>query len=301
MRWKAILGLLFALLVLVLLVIYWFVPLDSSEFFVKSTSANFSLSNNTDMQFYPNMRFPNPEISYKIGACTLQKKEDMERAFDMLAEATALSFYPVSLNEGVSISCDSKNKVEGGLFIAGEGGPTNISQAGEFNVIFHGTILLIKDSSCTNPNVALHELLHVLGFKHSENRNNIMYNISKCKQTMGEDIVNLINDLYSLPSQPDLLFENVSAKMNGRYLNTNLTVRNYGLKDAEGSQVRIYADGKLIKEVDINPIDVGYGRSISLSNVFVSQLNVEELDFEIYAAFQELNKENNKIKLQIKR
>jgi len=301
MNWKAIFGFIFLLIVVGLLIVYWFIPLDSSEFFVKNRETNFSLDSNSDMQFYSNMRFPEPEISYKIDDCTLQKQDDMERAFDIVENLTILNFYPVSSNEEISVTCSSDNRIEEGMFIAGEGGPTNITQGGNFNVIFHGIILLIKDSKCADPNVALHELFHVLGFNHSENPNNLMYYVSKCHQEISDDMVDLINELYSVPSYADLSFENVSATMNGKYLNTNFTIRNYGLKDVTSSQVKIYADGKNIKTVDLKPINIGYGRSIALSNVFITQLSVNELEFIIETSFPELDKENNKIILEIKK
>ena len=300
MNWKAIFGFIFLLIVVSLLIVYWFIPLDSSEFFVKNRETNFSLGSNSSMQFYSNMRFPTSEISYKIYDCPLQKQDDMKRGFAIVENLTILDFYPVSSNEEISITCSSENRMEEGMFIAGEGGPTNITQGGNFNVIFHGTILLIKDSKCANPNVAMHELFHVLGFNHSDNKNNLMYYVSKCYQEISDDMVELINELYSIPSYADLSFENVSAIMNGKYLNTNFTVRNYGFKDSTSSQVKIYADGKNIKTVDLKSVDIGYGRSISLQNVFVTQLSVDELEFIIETSFPELDKENNKIILEIK-
>lgn len=301
MGWKAMLGLIFFIIVVGLLISYWFIPWKSSEFFIKSGNTNFSTSNDSEMQFYSNMRFPTSEISYKIDeSCTLQKKDDMERGFEIIENLTLLSFYLVNSNEEISVTCSSKNIREGDMFVAGEGGPTNISQAGNFNVIFTGMILLIKDSKCPKPNVAMHELFHVLGFKHSSNPNNIMYNFSRCDQEISQDMINLINELYSYPTYPDLVFEDVSASMNGRYLDLNLTVRNYGLKDAEASSVKIYADGKSIKEVELKPVEIGYGRSVYLSNLFISQLNVETIIVEIKTVFQELDKENNKIILQIR-
>lgn len=301
MRWKTILGFIFLLIVVILLVFYWFIPLDSTEFLIKTRATNFSLDNNSDMQFYANMRFPEPRISYKIDDCTLQKQDDMERAFNILENLTILDFYSVSSNEEISVTCSSNNIIEEGMFIAGEGGPTNITQGDDFNVIFRGTILLIKDSKCTDPNVALHELFHVLGFNHSENSNNIMYYVSKCRQEISSDMIELINELYSIPSYADLSFEDVSATMSGKYLNTNFTIRNYGLKDTTSSQVKIYADGKNIKTVDLKSVNIGYGRSISLQNIFVTQLNVKELEFVIETNFPELDKENNKIILEIKK
>jgi len=299
MNWKAIFGFIFLFVVVILLAVYWFVPLDSTEFLIKTRETNFSLGNDSNMQFYPNMRFPEPRISYRIGDCTLQKKEDMENAFDIVEDLTILDFYPVSSDEEISITCSSNNKIEEGMFIAGEGGPTNITRGGEFNVIFEGSILLIKDSACSTPNIALHELFHVLGFNHSENSNNLMYYVSKCRQEISDDMIELIDELYSVPSYADLSFEDISAKMNGRYLNTNFT--NYGLKDSTSGKIKIYADDKEIKSMDVDPMDIGYGRSISLSNLFVTQLNVDKLEFLIETSFPELDKENNKVILEIKK
>jgi len=301
MNWKAIFGFIFLFVVVILLAVYWFVPLDSTEFLIKTRETNFSLGNDSNMQFYPNMRFPEPRISYRIGDCTLQKKEDMENAFDIVEDLTILDFYPVSSDEEISITCSSNNKIEEGMFIAGEGGPTNITRGGEFNVIFEGSILLIKDSACSTPNIALHELFHVLGFNHSENSNNLMYYVSKCRQEISDDMIELIDELYSVPSYADLSFEDISAKMNGRYLNTNFTIRNYGLKDSTSGKIKIYADDKEIKSMDVDPMDIGYGRSISLSNLFVTQLNVDKLEFLIETSFPELDKENNKVILEIKK
>ena len=50
-----------------------------------------------------------------------------------------------------------------------------------------------------------------------------MYEISRCDQTIGEDIISFINEIYSIPSSPDLLFENATALMHGKYLDINLT------------------------------------------------------------------------------
>ena len=140
---KIILGLIFFLLVVGLLVVYWVLPGNLN--FGSGRSANFSISNElVEMQFYPNMRFPTSEISYNILDCSLQKEDEMEYAFEILSDETNVDFYPVEENAEISVTCEEGNKVEGGLFIAGEGGPTNITKAGEFSVIVAGKILLIR-------------------------------------------------------------------------------------------------------------------------------------------------------------
>ena len=297
---KIFFGFLFFLLVVALLFIYWFFPLGGVvNFDFKPKNYNFSV-NGEDMQFYSKMRFKEPEISYKIIQCPIKKKNDIEYAFEIVSNKTRLSFYPVSYGESISITCDSSAMVEGGLFIAGEGGPTNITKTENFNVILNGKILLIRESDCERPNIAIHELFHVLGFKHSSNLNNIMYNISKCEQVIGEDNINLLEELYSIPSYPDLAFENISSSMRSRYLDTNISIKNNGLQKSGPAKIIIYADEKNIKEIELKPIDIGYGITISLTNIFINKLNVDKLEYMIDSKFDELDKENNRAILEIK-
>ena len=283
-----------------LLVVYWFIPYNTIDFGASSGNYNFNLENNNDttgMQFYKNMRFPEKRISYKIEDCNIQKLNELEEAFNIIAESTILEFYKVDFDEEISVSCDSDIKIEGKMFIAGEGGPTNITQLEKYNLILHGQILLIKNSDCLRPNVATHELLHVLGFDHSENPNNIMYPISKCKQVIGNDTLDLINELYSIPSYPDLVFENVSAVMHGKYLDANLSIRNNGFQTSSVSQILIYADDKFVEAVNLEELEPGHGKAILLTNHRVLKLNINELEFVIDTEFEELDKENNKLNL----
>jgi len=300
---KILLGI-FTILLVAMLILYWFVPYGKiTDFSMGERNYNFTLDNYGEkgMQFYKNLRYQYPEISYTIGDCNLQKQQDMEIAFQMIKDTTMLSFNEIENNGEIQITCDNKDKREGHFFIAGEGGPTNISQTINFNIISKGEILLIKDSQCENPNVALHELLHALGFAHSSNKNNIMYNYSKCSQTMGEDIPTLINELYSIQSVPDLTFEGVNASMNGKYLNTNISIRNQGLIESQEARLKIYMDNKEIRDMDLGQIDFGGGTLIILTNIWIAQLNVNELKYEIIYNYAELNKDNNLFSLKIKK
>jgi len=302
MGWKTFLGSVFFLFVIISIGVYWFFPFDEIDFVKSNGNTNFTLPDSTSnkMQFYENMRFPEPKISYKIDNCPIKRKYDMIEAFSILSNKTILNFYEVASNEEITVYCEEQQKYSEGLFIAGEGGPTNITSSGEFNTITHGKILLLKDSDCTSPNIAIHELLHVLGFEHSQNKNNILYNISKCDQEISTDIIELLNKLYSINSYADLALEDVTAKMNGRYLDTNVSVRNNGFKDSEKAKLFIYADGELIKEMEIMPLSTGYGRIFTFSNILINQFDVKELEYSIDADFSELDKKNNKIKLEIK-
>lgn len=296
-----IFSLIFILFAIGILAVYYFYPFTSLEFVGEIKNSNFSLGDNENMQFYSNMRYPNSDISYNIQRCTLKKENDMELALKIIENKTTLNFYPVSNNEEIFVTCDETEKIEDRLFIAGEGGPVNITQTELFNVIFHGKILLIKESDCPELNIAIHELLHALGFAHSFNQNNIMYNVTNCKQTIGDDIINLIDKIYSVQSLPDLSFLNVSATIDGRYLNTKISIRNNGLKKAEKFNLEIYSEDKLVKKFEIDEIDIGYGRKIALENVWVSKMSVDELTYVINSQYEELGKENNKITLKVNR
>lgn len=306
MGWKAVFAYLTGLLMIGLLIFYWIVPLQNIDFGQWSNNGSYNFSINSSnatsiaMQFYPNLRYSSPDISYNIINCSLQRRGDMETAMSILENLTVLKFYPVSSNEQISIACDYSAQIaEGqpGFFVAGEGGPTNITESGMFNVINHGSVLLLKDSSCPEPNVAIHELLHALGFNHSKNPNNVMYPVSSCYQTIGQDIPDLINQLYSYPSLPDLAFENVSAAMNGPSLNMNFTVRNEGLVPSPGAEVDVYANNKSVYTVQFNHLGIGEGRRIFVTNVFLLQKNINQLKFVINSNFEELNKSNNEVLL----
>jgi len=291
------------LLFFLLLVSAWlFLPYQTGRFERVSGNTNFSLYEygKEEMQFYKNMRFPDSRISYKMDNCPLQKANDMERSFEKISEITPLAFYQTNKDEEILITCKERTVIEGNLFIAGEGGPTKIIPGENFNVILNGEILLLRNSDCPEPNVGTHELLHVLGFNHSNNPNNLMYPVSKCGQIIGEDIIELLNQLYSIPSYPDLSISDVEAIMHGRYINLNFSIQNQGLKDSKSNEINIYADNRIIKTLDIKPLEIGQGMVISLTNLGVTQVSFNELKIEINSAYEELDTKNNVALLKIK-
>jgi hypothetical protein len=301
MGWTKVISVMFTFILIGMLIFYWFVPYGSIDFGIKDKNYNFSIDSTDEsgMQFYKNLRYQYPEISYEIVDCPLQKRDNMLEAFNLVSENTMLTFQSSTNNPEIGVSCDSTTRINDGFFIAGEGGPVNITQTTNYNMISYGTVLLLKESSCGTPNIATHELLHALGFGHSSNQNNIMYNYSKCSQTVSPDIYNLINEIYSIESLPDLAFENVSANMHGKYLDTNVSIRNQGIINAVEINLKIYADNKLIKTFEIEEIDYGEGKKILLTNLWISKININELKYLLEYNYQELDKQNNQIILEI--
>lgn len=297
---KRVLIIVAVFVMLMLMMVYWFVPVNWFDFKNSSRNYNFTIDNSGKINsFYENLRFPTTNISYSINqVCDLNKKYDMTRAFEIISNNTILNFYPAKFNESIAITCEDKIiKDESGLFVAGEGGPTKIVVAGDYNVIKKGEILLIKNSDCPNPNIAVHELLHVLGFNHSENSNNIMYPVTKCEQQVSQDIYDKINNLYSEEPYVDLVIENVSATMNGKYLDANISIKNMGIIDSDAFKIKIYSDGSLVKEIDSDPMEIGHGILLRMTNVWVNKLNIDEIEFVLETSQLESNKENNKVKI----
>lgn len=287
-----------------LLAYYWLLPFNSLEFIPNGGNFNFSLNSSVpmDMLFYPNLRYASPDISYNIdmSLCTLQKQDDMVKAFGIIQNLTTLKFSQTDFNPDIQVTCDSKVVVDANYFVAGEGGPSKITKSGDLNVIDNGEILLLRDSNCPNPNIAIHELLHALGFNHSINSNNIMYPVTNCRQTIGDDIPALINTLYSVPSYSDLSFENVSAAIHGRYLDTNFTIVNHGLIKSGTSEVIISGDGNEINREAIQPLDVGTGIIFTSQNILLKDPNISELEYNLQSDFNEISKANNQLALKIK-
>ena len=297
------------LLVIVMLIIYYLEPFSQQTFLAKNNDGNTNFSLGLDigttpdevMQFYPNMRYQDKRISYKINEqCSLAKKEDAIRALNILENKTILEFYPVLDNEEISIACEERSRPseDKSFFVAGEGGPTNITSAGLFNIIHKGEILLIRKTNCAEPNIALHEFMHALGFEHSENPNNIMYEISNCDQKLGEDSIKFIDRIYSIPSQPDLIIKTLSAETHSRYLDFQIEIQNQGLAPSGEAEIVVYSNGDEIKSFPLEPIDVGYGRNITYENIFTI-ITPKELEFVIATNFEEINKKNNKKELTI--
>lgn len=76
MRWNAIFTGILSVLFIASLFLYWIFPSEIIEFNLER-NPNFNLNESfkVEMQFYENMRFPTPQISYMIeDNCSLEKK-----------------------------------------------------------------------------------------------------------------------------------------------------------------------------------------------------------------------------------
>lgn len=257
-------------------------------------------SYNGSLQFYPNMRFPEKSLTYSIdAACSQEKKDRMIQAFFRLENETPIIFYSASIGN-VLVNCrETEAPKNGDTFIAGEGGAKTIIKTDKFNIIEQGEILLLYQKACNNYNVELHELLHVLGFKHSDNKESLMYNISECNQRLTQDIVDELKKLYSVKELPDLHITNVSASKHSAYLisylDFSLDVKNQGLAKAENVILEIYSSNSKIEEFNLETINYGEGKYFKAKNI---KFSGDKVSFLVRTS-EELDLSNNRVDLAI--
>lgn len=254
-------------------------------------------------QFYPNMRFYQKEIGYNFAnECDDLKKESVRKAFSIIGERTIISFSENAGIDGVSVVCSRivPKAEDEGHFVAGEGGPTKILNASVFYIIKEAQIELYRNEKCETPNIALHEILHALGFDHNSNENSILYPITSCNQEVDDSLINSINSLYGIESLPDVSISKVDLNKTGRYLNFEIFLSNQGLNDYGESRLFVQADGKQIGEFKIDEIEVGHSKIFSVTNLRISnEAKIVSFEVESSLSRNERSKDNNKVSINI--
>lgn len=254
------------------------------------------------IQFYPNMRYKDRVISYSISNnCDAERKNDAEKAFSFISEKTVLDFNGAADWEAeIRILCSdvSPKPEEEGHFVAGEGGPSEIINTTNYAVILSGKVSLFRANDCDKPNVAIHEILHALGFNHVDNPNNVMYPLTKCNQEIDSSIISEIDRIYKEDSLPDLAVEKVSANKTGIYLSFDISITNLGLKGSDSSKLIIKAEDEIIKEYELEKIDIGTKKMLTVVNLKIPR-STEYISFEIISSEKELDSTNNKARMKL--
>ena len=251
------------------------------------------------VQFYPNMRYSDRIISYKIeSACSEKKSNDIVMAFAAISEKTILDFYQSDDNPEIKILCSDVAPLaeEKGHFVAGEGGPSEIINTTKFSVILSGKIALYRENKCDKPNVAIHEILHALGFDHINSLKSILYPITSCDQQIDLGVVDLINKLYSIDSLPDLAIDALDASSEGRYLNFNINILNIGLAKSSWAELNLYSDNEKIANFSLGDVEIGEKRILMVENLRLPSRE-DNIMFVVESSSRELTLDNNRIEV----
>src|SRR3989344_7859555 len=206
--------------------IYLIIPNEKNAVYASLDNGDNYVLPSKSYQFYPEMRFSSNKISYSIAdKCDFERKNDVIAAFNILDEKTVIDFYE-SDKGNIQVLCSEipPEPEQEGHFIAGEGGPSKIINATKFSIIEEGKISLYREEKCDEPLVAIHEILHALGFDHNNNKNSVLYPVTSCREKIDDYIVDEINRLYSIQSLPDMAIERASVKKKGAYMDFSMTI-----------------------------------------------------------------------------
>lgn len=256
-------------------------------------------------QFVPNMRFNHNNISYSIGDdCDINKRQRMIQAFNILStETEIITFFPKQEDAEIIVSCSKEILQKNpNTFIAGEGGPSKFINLSLYPIILEGQIVLYEDLydiECESPIVELHELLHVFGFDHINDKSSVLYPYFACDQKLSEDIIQSIKNLYSIEPKAELYFKNITATKSGRYINFEATIENQGMITAENIELVIIEKDKQVQTFDMKDLKIGSYQKLEVRNVGLNSRSSEEIEFRIISSTEEFDLENNKIKLTI--
>lgn len=255
-------------------------------------------------QFYHNMRFNHNDISYYINSeCDDGRVKRVEEAFAIIeTQVDSLSFFKTGIeaNADILVACspDTYEKQKN-LFIVGEGGPTKIINSSLYPIILKGKVILYNESSCDKPITELHEIFHVLGFDHINNSKMVMYPYVNCNQDINPNLIDMLEDLYSVEPFSELYFSNITAYKKGRYLFFDTLIKNRGMINAHAVALEVYDSEEIIDEFDLGIIEFGAGKSFYVKNLRLLDRNTDKIKIKINSRTQELDDKNNVLELKI--
>ncbi len=308
MGWQKIISLIFLLIIISTLTFAFFPNFKDSlnkidngiKNINKQTPENLPDVDNIskEIQFIPEIRFNHNNISYKYGPDCEKRKEKMDEAFKIIEDKTEkISFYEVNKNEDIKITCSNENlSNEKGVFLAGEGGPNKIINLSFNPLILHGGIILYgkkHEKSCEKPIVEIHELLHVFGFNHQNNKSLIMYPYYHCEQKIPKNILNKLNEIYSKEPTAELYFTKINVTKHKNYLDYNLEIKNEGLLTAKDILLKIITLDEKLEEIEIAPLKPGSITTYTVKNQKLQSEKINEVSFKISTTTKELFKEDN--------
>lgn len=260
-------------------------------------------ASSTITQFVPNMRFAKSDLNYYFyPGCSSNKESRMKEAFNIISTQTGIITFTEKTNfeeADIKIFCSEvKKEIQPNQFIAGEGGPDEFLNSSLYPLIVSGEVLLydtLYKDKCDYPLVELHELLHVFGFDHINDKTSVLYPYYSCNQKLDSTIVNEIKRLYLITPKAELLFVNASASKHGIYLDFRTPIQNRGLIEAKNVTLVLSSGEKEIAKFEMEDISPGATKSITIQNQLLPSKSTSEIDFKIISNTPEYFLEDNQI------
>ena len=162
-------------------------------------------------------------------------------------------------------------------------------------MILKGKIFLYRQSSCDQPIVELHELLHVFGFEHINDSKSIMYPYAECDQVLKQEYLDSLIKIYSIPPLAELVFDEANVSRAGKYLNFDISISNKGIIDAENVAIIVYEDDQEVKRFPLQEIKLGSGKKFMVENLKLESKSSEQIKLVIDYMGYEYDKQNNEL------
>lgn len=235
--------------------------------------------------------------------CSL-KEEEIKSALKIWEIETSVNLFEIvnSKYADVYVNCLPESQVETeiiGEYIyttVGEGGPTNYSDTGLYNLTYEGGVnIYVTTRDCIEPIRILHELGHILGFGHTDDEKNIMYKYETCQQDFSNEMKQTIEELYS---RSDLYFVNASAKLVNSQLSLDIIIGNRVMPPPPPSYLRINANNITLEDQYIGTIDFNLNKTLKFEFNVSNEIDRIELTIDPLNNVNEIDKTNNIITLR---
>jgi hypothetical protein len=286
---------------------------NASQTFAAAGYEPFALSMNASYpMLYDNMRWDHMPLRVYLdlnssNATDVADAEGVRKAFQTWENATngTISFIEAGAREGADVVIGwQKDLGESGIYVTAGTGSPQAYDTGLFNLSESADITLVPIklrkkyriwTACDQTEA--HELGHILGLYHAEDKQDLMYEHGLCGQSIKPAAVSTLDELYRIRPLPELSFKEASVSLDGAGLHVSFTVANRGLVASPETTVLLKADGKPVESYELERIEPG--NMLIFEDVLVEVENAGQISLTIdpEEKIEEMGRQDNVIVL----